>query len=129
MITCNFFINYYNFIKMKSLIIVKILTLFKLTLNLIAQESTNTKNLPTEKISIPFLEEFNIKKDPGKYFDSVYKFINENPESKYIPRICYDFYLAALDNSNVDLIKKGKALLFIAANIFHLFRMPLVLEI
>jgi len=98
---------------MRSLIIVKIFTLFNLTLNLFAQESTNTNNLSTEKISIPFLEEYNIKKDPGKYFDSVYKFINENPESKYIPRICYDFYLAALDNSNVDFIKKGKALLFI----------------
>ena len=78
---------------MRSLIIVKIFTLFNLTLNLFAQESTNTNNLSTEKISIPFLEEYNIKKDPEKYFDSVYKFINENPESKYIPRICYDLLL------------------------------------
>ena len=99
---------------MRSLFIVKILMLFNLVLNLFAQDSINTNNLTLEKkISIPLLEEYNVEIDPGKYFDSVYKFISENPESKYIPRICYDFYLAALGNSNGDLIKKGKALLFI----------------
>ena len=97
---------------MKSLFIIKILVVLNLGFNLFAQESTNTNNL-TENIKIPFLENYDIKKDSKQYFDSVNQFIFENPESKYIPRLCYDFYLAALEHSNSDLIKKGKALLFI----------------
>ena len=61
---------------MRSLFIVKILMLFNLVLNLFAQDSINTNKLSLEKeISIPLLEEYNVKTDPGKYFASVYQSI------------------------------------------------------
>ena len=98
---------------MKSLFITAIVVALNFGFNALAQESLNTDDLSAKNINIPFLEDYDIKKEPNKYFDLVYEFIAENPESKFIPRICYDFYLAALESSNGDLIKKGKALLLI----------------
>ncbi|MED5453491.1 MAG: hypothetical protein VX961_03075, partial [Verrucomicrobiota bacterium] len=98
---------------MKSLFITAIVVALNFGCNAFAQESLNTDDLSAKNINFPFLEDYDIKKEPNKYFDLVYEFIAENPESKFIPRICYDFYLAALESSNGDLIKKGKALLLI----------------
>ena len=98
---------------MKSLFITAIVVALNFGCDALAQESLNTDDLSAKNINIPFLEDYDIKKEPNKYFDLVYEFIAENPESKFIPRICYDFYLAALESSNGDLIKKGKALLLI----------------
>ena len=98
---------------MKSLFITAIVVALNFGCNAFAQESLNTDDLSAKNINIPFLEDYDMKKEPNKYFDLVYEFIAENPESKFIPRICYDFYLAALESSNGDLIKKSKALLLI----------------
>ena len=46
----------------------------------------------------------------------VHRFIRDNPDSKFIPRLCHDFYLAAKASASGSLIKQAKTLLVMEAH-------------
>ena len=68
-----------------------------------------------EDIKIPLIENYDIKIEANKFASDAQQFINENPNSKFIPRLWYDLHLAGITSSNGKLIKLSKARLLIEA--------------
>ena len=68
-----------------------------------------------EEIKIPLVENYDIKTQANKFALDVRQFIQENPDSKFIPRLCYDLHLAAIMSANGKLIKLSKAHLLMEA--------------
>lgn len=69
-----------------------------------------------EDIRIPLLEDYDIKERAEDYAVDVHRFIRDNPDSKFIPRLCHDFYLAAKASVSGSLIKQAKTLLVMEAH-------------
>ena len=68
-----------------------------------------------EEIKIPLIENYDIKIEANKFASDAHQFINENPNSKFIPRLWYDLHLAGMASSNGKLIKLSKAALLMEA--------------
>ena len=68
-----------------------------------------------EEIEIPLIENYDIKIQANEFALDVRQFIQENPDSKFIPRLCYDLHLAAITSANGKLIKLSKAHLLMEA--------------
>ena len=68
-----------------------------------------------EEIEIPLIENYDIKIEANKFASDVRQFIEENPDSKFIPRLCYDLHLAAITSGDGKLIKLSKAHLVMEA--------------
>ena len=68
-----------------------------------------------EDIEIPLIENYDIKIEVNKFALDVQQFINENQNSKFIPRLWYDLYLAGTTSGNGKLIKLSKARLLMEA--------------
>lgn len=68
-----------------------------------------------EDIKIPLIENYDIKIEANKFASDAQQFINENPNSKFIPRLWYDLHLAGITSSNGKLIKLSKARLLMEA--------------
>ena len=68
-----------------------------------------------EDIKFPLIENYDIKIEANKFASDAQQFINENPNSKFIPRLWYDLHLAGITSSNGKLIKLSKARLLIEA--------------
>jgi len=68
-----------------------------------------------EEIEIPLIENYDIKIQANEFALDVRQFIQENPDSKFIPRLCYDLHLAAITSADGKLIKLSKAQLLMEA--------------
>ena len=68
-----------------------------------------------EEIKIPLVENYDIKTQANKFALDVRQFIQENPDSKFIPRLCYDLHLAAIASADGKLIKLSKSHLVMEA--------------
>ena len=68
-----------------------------------------------EEFEIPLIENYDIKIEANKFALDVRQFIEENPDSKFIPRLCYDLHLAAITSGDGKLVKQSKAHLFMEA--------------
>lgn len=68
-----------------------------------------------KEFEIPLIENYDIKIEASKFALDVRQFIEENPDSKFIPRLCYDLHLAAITSGDGKLVKQSKAHLVMEA--------------